>query len=144
MYKRQEWVCAGAQAKMLLELQEQGFFTEEEEAIIQRGRNASIQMCIRDRQTAANYTGYLEASSEIINGELVVHLVYHNNGLNPNTNEEVKKLSVYEMNNARINAHYTKYAGGNGSRTLSADIEKKPLDGETTLKMCIRDRIQAV
>ena len=84
-------------------------------------------------QTAANYTGYLEASSEIINGELVVHLVYHNNGLNPNTNEEVKKLSVYEMNNARINAHYTKYAGGSGSRTLSADIEKKPLDGETTL-----------
>ena len=28
---------------MLLELQEQGFFTEEEEAIIQRGRNASIR-----------------------------------------------------------------------------------------------------
>ena len=28
---------------MLLELQEQGFFTEEEEAIILRGRNASIR-----------------------------------------------------------------------------------------------------
>ena len=41
--KCSEWVCAGAQAKMLLELQEQGFFTEEEEAIIQRGRNASIR-----------------------------------------------------------------------------------------------------
>ena len=41
--KCSEWVCAGAQAKMLLELQEQGFFTEDAEAIIQRGRNASIR-----------------------------------------------------------------------------------------------------
>lgn len=41
--KCSEWVCASAQAKMLLTLQEKGFFTEEEEAIIQRGRNASIR-----------------------------------------------------------------------------------------------------
>ncbi len=84
-------------------------------------------------QTASGYSGYLEVSSGKANGELVIHLIYHNNGLDPNKNEETDKLRAYELKDARINAHYTKYAGGSGSRTLPADIEKKPLDGETTL-----------
>ena len=84
-------------------------------------------------QTASGYSGYLEVSSGKANGELVIHLIYHNNGLDPNKNEETDKLHAYELKDARINAHYTKYAGGSGSRTLPADIEKKPLDGETTL-----------
>ena len=84
-------------------------------------------------QTASGYSGYLEVSSGKANGELVIHLIYHNNGLDPNKNEETDKLRAYELKDARINVHYTKYAGGSGSRTLPADIEKKPLDGETTL-----------
>ena len=84
-------------------------------------------------QTASGYSGYLEVSSGKANGELVIHLIYHNNGLDPNKNEETDKLRAYELKDARINVHYTKYAGGSGSRTLPADIEKKPLDVETTL-----------
>ena len=53
--------------------------------------------------------------------------------MDPNKNEETDKLRAYKLKDARINVHYTKYAGGSGSRTLPADIEKKPLDGETTL-----------
>ena len=137
-FKKAQYISANMDAPSQIAELEEMLATYEEALkgkLVEAGDNPrDVEVGILESlQTAANYTGYLEASSEIINGELVVHLVYHNNGLNPNTNEEVKKLSVYEMNNARINAHYTKYAGGNGSRTLSADIEKKPLDGETTL-----------
>ncbi len=137
-FKKAQYISANMDAPSQIAELEEMLATYEEALkgeLVEAGDNPrDVEVGILESlQTAANYTGYLEASSEIINGELVVHLVYHNNGLNPNTNEEVKKLSVYEMNNARINAHYTKYAGGSGSRTLSADIEKKPLDGETTL-----------
>ena len=37
------WVCAKAQAKMLLTLKEEHFFLEDEELILARGRNATIK-----------------------------------------------------------------------------------------------------
>ncbi len=37
------WVCARAQAQMLLTLQQEGFFDADEQEIIRRGRNADIK-----------------------------------------------------------------------------------------------------
>ena len=120
-----------AELEEMLAAYEEALKTERVEAgDTPRGVEVGI---LESLQTASGYSGYLEVSSGKANGELVIHLIYHNNGLDPNKNEETDKLRAYELKDARINAHYTKYAGGSGSRTLPADIEKKPLDGETTL-----------
>lgn len=56
------WVCAKAQAKMLERLQQAAFFNEEEQEILQRGRNATLKTTAKNADVMTyRYATALEA-----------------------------------------------------------------------------------
>lgn len=89
----------------------------------------------KDAADNENNVGFFTVTEEANGDKVILHVEYHNDGINHLTNEELATLDFTNIKNYRIvieNRYYDKEENGSSSSTRNVNAEEfKPLNGET-------------